>query len=298
MFSAPDGCAGGKGLRTPEIDHQGAVFDQCRGIGCRDCGRRWNTIRQAANDRAVAIDFLHPREVRRRLRQIGEDGIHECRLRGLLQERVEAPFLPDGRMWRMADAGAAKRAGAMPRVDFDGIVEGHQSIEQRVVQVTGQPARLIGAKQIGATDGSDEQRVAGEDASGSIGFAHEQRNVLGRVARRMQHVDCDVPDAQRLAVRRFVKREPERSARTGDDLRAKGRKLAGAGDEIGVDVRFDRVGERQPMSRRYRGVRVDVAPGVDDRSRACPLAGDQERALRKAFVGKPFKHEVRSAFGS
>ena len=133
--------------------------------------------------------------------------------------------------------------------------------KQRVVQVTGQPARLIGAKQIGATHGSDEQRVAGKDACRSIGFAHEQRNALGRVARRMQHVDCDVPDAQRLAVGRFVKREPERSARTGDDLRAKGRKLAGPGDEIGVDVRFDRVSERQPVSRRYRGVRVDVAPG-------------------------------------
>ena len=114
----------------------------------------------------------------------------------------------------------------------------------------------------------------------------------------MQDVDRDVPDAQGLAVGRFVEREAERCAGTGDDLRAKGRELAGTGDKIGVGVGFDRVGKRQPVSRRCRGVRVDVAPGVDDRSRACPLAGDEERALRKAFVGKPFKHEVRSAFGS
>ena len=69
----------------------------------------------------------------------------------------------------------------------------------------------------------------------------------------MQHVDCDVPDAQGLSVGRFVKREPERSPRTGDDLRAKRRELAATGDEIGVDVGFDRASERQPVSRRYRG---------------------------------------------
>ena len=78
-------------------------------------------------------------------------------------------------------------------------------IEQRVVQVIGQPARLVSAEQIRATNGADEERVAGKDASGSIGFAHEQRDVLGRVAGRMQYVDCDVPDAQRPRRGRFVK---------------------------------------------------------------------------------------------
>ena len=83
---------------------------------------------------------------------------------------------------------------------------------------------------------------------GLAGLAHEQRNVLGRVAGRVQHLDRDVADVQRLAVRRFVKWKLQAGARTGDDARAERRQLAGARDEVGVDVRFDRVGDRQPVS--------------------------------------------------
>ena len=75
--------AGGKGLRTPEIDHQGAVVDQRRGVGGRERGRRWNASR--ARPRTAGplrlISFIRGK-VRRRLRQIAEDGIHESRLRG------------------------------------------------------------------------------------------------------------------------------------------------------------------------------------------------------------------------
>ena len=169
-------------------------------------------------------------------------------------------------MWRVADAGAAKRSGAVPGWTSTASSRASSRTEERVVEVTGKPARLIGAEQIGAADGSDEQRIAGEDASGSIGFAHEQRDVLGRVPGRVQYVDCDVPDAQRS--RRASLRETGSGGAAPGPATTRapsGRELACAGDEVGVNVRLDRKRERQPVSRRYRGVRVDVAPGVDDR---------------------------------
>src|SRR5262245_55591132 len=96
----------------------------------------------------------------------------------------------------------------------------------------------------------------------------------------------------------FMERKPKGSTWTGNDPCSCGSELARTGDEIRVNMRFNRIGERQAVFGCDRDVGVHVAPRVDDDGSARARAGDEVRRLRQAFVRKPFKHEVRSASGS
>ena len=185
----------------------------------------------------------------------------------------------------------------MPRVDFDGIVEGHQSIEQRVVEVSGQPARLICAEQIRATNGSDEQCIAGEDASWRLGSRTSSEMCSG-VWPGVWSTSIAMSPARSVSPWAASWKGKRRAAPGPATTRAPRPRARGHRTRSRRECAFRSRSDRQAMSRCYRGVRVDVAPRVDDDGRACTLAGDEIRALRQAFVGKPFKHEVRSASGS
>ena len=73
----------------------------------------------------------------------------------------------------------------MARMHFNPIVEHEQRAEQGVVELFGQATCLVSAEEIGSADGTHKQRVAGEHARGLVTVAHEQRNVLGCVTRRV-----------------------------------------------------------------------------------------------------------------
>ena len=100
-------------------------------------------------------------------------------------------------------------------------------------------------------------------------LSHEDRDVLGRVAGRVQDLERDVAEANHLAVAGLVERELQIGARSGDDAGAACGELARAGDEVGVDVRLDRVGDPET-----------VLPRRGHVARRCRAAGSTTAASR------------------
>ena len=185
-----------------------------------------------------------------------------------------SPLAADGRVRRLADAGAAERAGAVARVHLDVIVELEQDVEERGEQLAGEGSHLIVAEQIRPPDRTNEERVAGQDPNRRGGFAHDDRDVLRRVSRRVQEREDDVADAQLLPMRHFLRRKRRVRSRADNGDGAAGGKLPRPGDEVGVGVGLNRVGELQaPLAGEGR-VRVDVPPGIDNHRLAGAIAAD------------------------
>jgi hypothetical protein len=123
----------------------------------------------------------------------------------------------------------------------------------------------------------------------------ENRHVLGGVPWRVQQPARDVADRQRFAVRRLAKRKLQIGARSGQHGGAEAGELARAGHEIGMDVRLDRIGDRQAVPIGEARIRIDVASRIDDCRFARTRTGDEIGALCEPFVREPLKHEVKSS---
>ncbi len=182
----------------------------------------------------------------------------------------------------------------MSGMHFDVVGKLQHDVEQRAVQVVGKRASLIGTEQVGSSNGADEQQIAGQRAHRLACLADDDRDVLGSVARCVQELEIDVADAQVLLMSRFVMRERQACTRTSDRTSADRGELACARDEVGVNVRLDRVGDREPMLARRRDVDVDVPAGVDHDRFLGAAARHEKRRLGESFVKKPEKHEVES----
>ncbi len=210
-----------------QVEDERAGVDERRHLAGVERRRRRHPVRQRQHRRALPIDLLHPREVRRRVRQVAENGGDESVALAQLQERIVSPLAADGRVRRLADAGAAERAGAVARVHLDVIVELEQDVEERGEQLAGEGSHLIFAEQIRPPDRTNEERVAGQDPNRRAGFAHDDRNVLRRVSRRVQEREDDVADAQLLPMRHFLRRKRRVRARADDGDGAAGRQAPG-----------------------------------------------------------------------
>ena len=180
----------------------------------------------------------------------------------------------------------------MSRMHLDVVAEREQLSHQRVVELAGEAAGQIVTQQIGTADGADEEGVAGEDARGSPRLGDVDRDVFRCMSRRVDERQRDVPEHQPFAVVRFVVRVAEPRFGTVDDPRAQPAQLACSRDEVGVDVGFDRVDDRQAVTTGRLDVDVDVASGVDDRNFVRAIACDQERRLSEPLVEDALEHKV------
>jgi hypothetical protein len=82
--------------------------------------------------------------------------------------------------------------------------------------------------------------------------------------------------------------------RTGHHARAKRGKLARAGDEVRVDVRFDGVRDGEALCLSRGNVLVDVPPRVHDNGLPRAFACEKIRALGEAFVEEAPEHALQS----
>ena len=166
-----------------------------------------------------------------------------------------------------------------------------QALPQRPRPHLHRPLDVGGAfEQVGTADVADEHEVAGDGGNRQVGggaVGDQERQVLGRVAGRVQHVDADVANLQVIAVvqEAAFRREgvlPVGIAFVGEIQRAAGlvRELARARHVVGVDVGFGDVRDPQAFVRGGLDVLVDVAVGVDDNGLAVGLAADQVAGLR------------------
>ncbi len=142
------------------------------------------------------------------------------------------------------------------------------------------------AEQVGAADVEVEQGVAGEQGEGLIALlavAQQQRDVFRRVAGRVDDFQADLAEFQHLAIGSLAQLETVVRRAATDDLGAAafGQRL-GAGDEVGMDVGFDDVGDPQAFFAGQVEVDIDVAPRVDHRGDRGLAVSHQVGNLRQA----------------
>ena len=194
------------------------------------------------------------------------DEVDEPRLVVEAKGGIEAPLEADrrGRLGAHRPA-AARRAGAVRGIDLHAVGQRLQHAAQRLPEIL----RRRHTAEVGAPDGADEQRVAREHepwlrAACVIGDEHADR--VGRVPGRVADLELDLAQTQRVAIDERHVREghARRAMHVNGGLRG-GAEVAVARDVIGVGVRLDHVGDREPLLARDTEIVVDAIPsGIDD----------------------------------
>ena len=157
----------------------------------------------------------------------------------------------------------------MRRVHLDEVGQRRQLRRDAVVELAGQRALDVVADQVGAAERSHEEEVAREQHLRHLGRARqvvdEERQVLGRVAGRVQRLDAGLAHRDRVALahRRVRERglvELAFVVRGDVDVGAGGlgQRLR-AGGEIGVDVRLEDADDAEVPGVGEVEVDVDVA---------------------------------------
>ena len=194
----------GEGAGAAQIDQQRAVADGGRRRPAEiGAGPRYPLTRPS-NGGPSWFSFFIRGKYGGVSGQIGEHGRDERLLAAVLQHRIEAALLADRGELLVADAGAAQRSGAMPRMHLD------RSSSTRILlnsESYRSPARrrvMFLAEQIGPADRADKQRVAREQPDRFVGLARQDRDVLRRVTRRVDELDRQIANAEAFAVRRLM----------------------------------------------------------------------------------------------
>ena len=278
------GC--GELLRRTDIEHEGLRFI-CHGLkgGRGECAQP--PVQHLVD---VAVTFLvHfdiEREVAGRRQQavgyLGDEFV-ACHVGA---QRIIHGFLVAERVDRFFHhVFAASGTGAVSGIYDDIVREGHDFRAQAVERNTGQlflghGRSLLG--QIGSSDVTEEERIAGEDGDVFATFIAQQiRGAFHGVAGRVKHLDRDVADAEFFSVRsdvRFKRRVGVGSVNDG------GSGLFGkcdvAAHKIRMEVRFQHVLDFDTVFLGSLDVRGDFAQRIDDDAFA--IAMDVVGALSQA----------------
>ena len=150
-------------------------------------------------------------------------------------------------------------------------------------------------RKVGPGGVADEERVTGEHEP----LVHDERTVLGTVARRMYDTDRHGADLQLLPVLQRVERKlglGDRVHRDGQALLQ--REAAVAGNVVGVGMRLQHPDDPNAGLGRGLEIRLDRIGGVDHES--LPTAGiaDQIRGAAEIVVDELAKeHEPEATSG-
>ena len=125
--------------------------------------------------------------------------------------------------------------------------------------------------------------------------------MLGRVPRRVEHLELDVTDEERVAILQQARVRvgrvgvlPLRIAFIGEEELSAGscRELSRSAHEVSVNVRFGHMRHTQPLGFGGGNELLDVAIGVEHDRLAGALAADQIARLRELGVVEALeKHE-------
>ena len=190
----------------------------------------------------------------------------------------------------LAQRLAAQRPGAVSGIHGGAVGKRQQLVAERVVQhaseVVGRPPERHA--QIGTTDVTDKQRVAGQDGlrlgGAAIEVVDDQRNRLGRVPRCLERLQPHSAEIDDVAVVERRERILRLRGRTQIDRRPGAiAQLEVAGDEVRMEVREEHVLDSQAMLGGEREVLIHVTLRVDDGGRVRLLVADQIRGVREAI---------------
>ena len=185
-------------------------------------------------------------------------------------ERVVGPAL-------LADRGRSLRgqvlAACRPRAvggEHAGRVRQSQQLPvERGVQLAGETvsSETNGPEQVGPSDVADEQRVTCEHPIRQAApVVDHDADGLWRVARGLHDLEHDLPELDGVAVADgddVVSHTALRRVAVDDDGPGLRRELEMAGEEVGVEVRLDDVGDREALLVRISDIPGDVALRVN-----------------------------------
>src|SRR5699024_4604598 len=205
-------------------------------------------------------------------------------------------FVTDGARRDGAEGFPAGTARSVARHHLHVIGQFHEHVTEAVEQFSRHAeAGVFPAggfvEQVGPADVADEHEVAGEQEAGLVAgrvVGDEERQVFRGVARRVERVDGYVGGAEAVAVPEYFMREavqPVGTAFCGEVEAGAGcfGEFAGAGEVVGMDVRFRHPGDFQAVLCGLFQVHVNVAARVDYEGGAFSLAAYEPACLGQIF---------------
>ena len=210
---------------------------------------------------------------------------------GEREQRVVTPLEADRGERVAGETAAADRAAVVARIEDD-IVGQLEQPAQTFVQQPRLPARVAGDMQVGATDVTDQQRVAAEHKPRLLAAPPPIRErvgvMCGRMTRCRDRRHDRVAELDRLAVgkRDVIEVDPRARGQVGGRAGALDQRRQ-PGDVVGLHVRLEHGHDRR-ADRGGRGhVVVDqVGVRVDDRERAVGGAAEQVAGTGAGVVQK------------
>ena len=156
----------------------------------------------------------------------------------------------------------------MRRVE-DRLIAERQQLLQRIVKEACNLALAVGVK-VGAPDIAHEQRIAREHPHRTVGIftvMDDKGEVIVGVSRCLQHLDGELSDLKFVALARCL--------REGNFARCIGTvqhlcpchlgENGGACDEVLIAMRFEDMGDLQPLGARFFKVDFAIAPRINHR---------------------------------
>ena len=179
--------------------------------------------------------------------------------------------------------GRAERAGAVGRPDGDLVGQLQQPLHRPVLGA----GQLLGAgwvDQVGASDGADQQGPSGEDPHGLVAVEQQEGQVLIGVPRGAQGAQ---PQAAEIGLVSVAQSGVVEVAAAGGGCQhrrgVRRRELAGAGEEVGMEVGVGGERDPQPAGRECVAHRAQVTARVH-RERAAVAEVDEIRRVAQALV--------------
>ena len=261
--------------------------------------RQAGNARQVADDlRTLRVDLFHPRIVGRDGRRGAERVVGEFLHVLELEKWIRIALVADRALETIANVGAAGRARAMGGMNHDAVGQLQKIIAQGVELLLRQLFRLARAEEIGAAGGVNEKRVARQDAPRcfhAIFLRQLVTHVLRRVSRGMPRRDHRVAERKRVAVlyRFSIEAVARPTVVAGEDFgRVHPRaEFAGSAHQVGVDVRFKDVRDREIIFPRHLEVFVDVRRRIENRRHSGAVVSHEVGELRDAVSLYAFENK-------
>ena len=243
--------------------------------------RQRTRLRQFGHEgRAIAVDCRTAGEVVGRPRHAVQERGLEVRQRLVLERGVALTFVADGARPHGTHRLPAQGARSVGGIDQARVGQLHELVMQVVEELRCQFVGHAG-KEVGAAHVADEERVAGENRYGLVAsrtVGHHVADAVGRVPRRVEHLDVHVFDVEAVTIANGDMVIGTLAGPGGaDGCSGLPRQVQVAGHEVRVEMGFQNMRDLEAELLRGRHVFLDVALWIDDRTRR--LATEQVRQV-------------------
>jgi hypothetical protein len=280
--------AGTKGELIPKVDDGGPGITMASKLVDGESVQSRNAVERAGTRR---IELFHSAIVGREGWYVRQDSIHELLLGQVwIEIRVSDALEAQSRVGPAAHPRSAHRPGSVPRKDLEPIRQSRQPGAHAVEHAPCESDLRLFAQEIGATEGSDEEKVAGQHgdrsrhATGSV--EDQEGEVLRGVSGSVERLDLHLAEGDRVSLLEggVVERHLVQFTLVVGGQQKFGadpaRQFLGSRGEVGVDVGLQDMGDGESRVPGPVEVDIDVAARIHDGHLAGPFATHRIGVLR------------------